>query len=481
MATIRLGRAIRLRRESFGGIAFDAGDGTTVDLDCGAFRILESVLGGVELLVVRNLLVSEGLERPPIHGFDSVVEDLIRLRLVEKTDEVCGDRPLPVYTGLHAWPAVRHLSAPEAVHWAVTYRCNAGCPDCYAAHHRRRTWHELDTPKLLEVVDRIAAWGVFQLAIGGGEPFRHKGLPLIAARARKRGLAVHVTTGLHDAAPDAIEAVLPHLNRLQIGIQYRSVPLAGRDDRQRQLTHAMGSAQRHGVGVGANLVLCKSVLKGFPEIFESLRHAGFKTIVLLRYKPPLSMAQWGNECPSPGEMMGFEEKLTKLMQRNPGTDVRVDCGLSFLQRHLPPVVALRAGIRGCVAGSRIAAIGPDGSMYPCSQLVGHRFRAGNILADDIDDMWRNSAVLGTYRGFRRRKSFLRSLCGRCHSRRMCGGCRALARDAVGGDPGCSESKLLTCPPFPEWLRDRSKPEGGGDHEDIERQKGVSCGPQLDVV
>jgi len=39
------------------------------------------------------------------------------------------------------------------------------------------------------------------------------------------------------------------------------------------------------------------------------------------------------------------------------------------------------GMRGCVAAGKIMVLGPDGSVYPCSQLVSDKNKAGNLLED----------------------------------------------------------------------------------------------------
>ncbi len=81
------------------------------------------------------------------------------------------------------WPIYKHLSAPETVHWAVTYKCGQSCPDCYVARHKRLFTNELDTQDALKLVDKIADSGVFQLAIGGGEPFLRNDLEDIVRSA----------------------------------------------------------------------------------------------------------------------------------------------------------------------------------------------------------------------------------------------------------------------------------------------------------
>ncbi|MBA1334937.1 MAG: hypothetical protein HPY66_0558 [Firmicutes bacterium] len=103
-----------------------------------------------------------------------------------------------------------------------------------------------------------------------------------------------------------------------------------------------------------------------------------------------------------------------------------------------PQTALYSGIRGCVAGERIISVAPDGSVYPCSQLVGNIFYAGNLLNEDFEAIWNRNNIVKKYRDFREKKSFKNGSCGKCQAKAFCGGCRVFAEDAIGSDPGCPE-------------------------------------------
>jgi radical SAM protein with 4Fe4S-binding SPASM domain len=137
----------------------------------------------------------------------------------------------------------------------------------------------------------------------------------------------------------------------------------------------------------------------------------------------------------------MEARIARQTEIHPDLTLRLDCALAFLERHLPAEMARRAGLRGCVAGARIIALGPDGSVYPCSQLVAPRLRAGNLLEADPAQIWRESPVLRKYRNLRAGRSFRQTLCGACLAVERCGGCLALSDNGLGADPGCPEPLL----------------------------------------
>jgi pyrroloquinoline quinone biosynthesis protein E len=436
MKQVRLAECVRTRREPFGGLIYDPRTGTTVELDRGAHRLLELARCGISLDEARAVIRSEGSE--PGFG-DRDMQVVVRM-LGDLGLVVPGEANLVASNNEHAvsrevWPSGPHLSAPEAVHWAITYRCHSGCPDCYTARHRGVD-QEMNTSRALEFIEGIAHWGVFQLAIGGGEPLLRDDLEMLVRRAADRGLSVHVTTSGDLLTRDKMNALCGSLTCLQVGIRHSELLGARPIGQVSRLSEVSGMAREAGVALGANLILCRSVLERFEDAIHVLFNVGFRRITLLRYKPPASLEQWDREAPSGNELSGVEERIDRIVSRHPGLAVRLDCALSFLQRRLSTEVARKHGLRGCVAGSRIIALIPNGSIYPCSQLVDPRFRAGNILEDDPRAIWSGSAVLLGMRSFRAHRGYHRSTCGMCRAVDQCGGCRVFTHEGFGLDPDC---------------------------------------------
>ena len=84
------------------------------------------------------------------------------------------------------------------------------------------------------------------------------------------------------------------------------------------------------------------------------------------------------------------------------------------------------------------ALDPDGSVYPCSQLVSDVNKAGNLLEDNFNDIWYNSKRLKKYRYFRRKRVYRESRCGICKAQKQCGGCRVFSNNTKEEDPGCPD-------------------------------------------
>jgi radical SAM protein with 4Fe4S-binding SPASM domain len=83
----------------------------------------------------------------------------------------------------------------------------------------------------------------------------------------------------------------------------------------------------------------------------------------------------------------------------------------------------------CQAGIRVLSIDPIGNIYPCQSLHKKEFLCGNILHDDLKEIYRESEVL---RNCRRITAETKIICSECDLKYICGGgCKALAYNLYG--------------------------------------------------
>jgi len=90
--------------------------------------------------------------------------------------------------------------------------------------------------------------------------------------------------------------------------------------------------------------------------------------------------------------------------------------------------------RGCLAGIGVLFVGHQGDVFPCGYLP---VKCGNILKEQLSDIWRNSKDLARMRD----STGLEGKCGLCGYKNICGGCRARAYAAAGNymaeEPFCA--------------------------------------------
>ena len=106
--------------------------------------------------------------------------------------------------------------------------------------------------------------------------------------------------------------------------------------------------------------------------------------------------------------------------------------------------SITTGRQYCSIGLDRLYIDEIGDIYPCDLYRPYK-KLGNIMADDISDIWLNSSVLNDFREFKYGKSMphKNTKCGLCGIFSHCrSGCLALAElhggHAYSGDPRCAK-------------------------------------------
>ena len=435
--------SVSYRREPFGGILFHRKRGITLELDREAYRLFELCDG-----CISDVQVKSGLEEEFGRAFRDGTLERVRNRLAALGMILASYEPAVADARVRSetWPDGAHLTAPETVHWAVTYRCDLNCRYCYV--NRDRVKDEMGREEVRRFIDVLKGMGVFQLAIGGGEPFLRPDLPEIVAYAYGRGLVPNVTTnGLH-LSERILSGIKGRIGRLQISFDTEEAL-----DRDRgkgvygEVYSGIGRVRSEGIPFGINLLLTRHTIERVEERITFFAGLGACQVTILRPKPSPLNGTWCTESmPTPEQYQRLREKLTELVDRWPQFSIHVDCALSFLMGDVPSRRLTQRGVHGCSAGQRFLIVLPNGDIYPCSHYVDPEHRVGNVLRDDFTVLWNGSDVLNDFREFRDHADFLKTACGHCTVKRACGGCRILAQKATGDfygpDQGCFYSDEL---------------------------------------
>jgi len=427
--------SISYRREPFGGILFHRERGITLELDREAYRLFEQCDGSVSDIQVKEKLGEEfGREfRPRV--LERVRAQLATLGMIAPSSEpTLGEEHVP----LLAWPDQTHLTAPETVHWAITYRCDLNCPYCYV----KKDWvqDEMGWQETRDFIDVLQRMGVFQLALGGGEPFLREDLPEIVACAYEHGIVPSITTnGLH-LNEGILRRIKGKIGRMQISFDTEKALDQDRGKGvYRKVYAGIQRVRAEGIPFGINLLLTRHTIGRVEERISFLARLGACQVTILRPKPSAVDGAWCMEVmPTTEQYQALKEELDGLVPQFPEMAIHVDCALSFLMRDIPPHKLTRQGVYGCSAGERFLVVLPNGDVYPCSHYVDEAHRVGNVRRDDLVMLWDQAMVLNDFREFRSHPNFLRTACGQCKARKTCGGCRIMAEKTMGDFRGTDE-------------------------------------------
>ncbi len=327
-----------------------------------------------------------------------------------------------------------HLSAPTEVHLVVSKRCSAGCTSCYVDATPQGPALRLDQAKA--ALDRLAALGVFHVALGGGEAMELEYLFELAHYARSKGLVPNLTTsglGLTEAQADAC-TVFGQINVSidGVGEAYRR---ARGFDGYAHAVRALKLLRARCKRVGINFVVSRTSFEAMADVVKLAKSLKLDEVELLRFKPAgRGLATFGDENLTDEQARALFPLVRTLTFRH-RLRLKLDCSFTpMVFWHRPPLAVARFfGVVGCQGGNVLASVMPDGALTGCSF-------GGPTEASIFDGPGVQRAVDSGFQAFRGYAARAPEPCRSCEYLSLCnGGCRVVSKAAGDWwqpDPGC---------------------------------------------
>lgn len=330
------------------------------------------------------------------------------------------------------------VPALRLVAWETTRNCNLSCVHCRASATCGPYTGEMDTAAALRLLDQVARVGQPIVILTGGEPLLREDIYDIAAYGTEKGLRMVM-------APNGTLITPSVASRLvRAGIKRISVSLDGATasshDRFRGVSGAfegalkgIENARAAGIEFQINTTVTRTNLDQIPEILAlaeqlgAVAHHIFLLVPTGRGKYIVDQAIDARQYEQTLNWFYDQRDKTRLQlkatcaphyHRILRQRAKADGQTVTFQTH-----GLDAVTRGCLAGSGFCFVSHRGIVQPCGFLD---LNCGDVTRNDFGDIWRDSPHFKTLRDPNR----LKGKCGICEYRRVCGGCRARAYEAV---------------------------------------------------
>jgi mycofactocin biosynthetic radical S-adenosylmethionine protein MftC len=320
------------------------------------------------------------------------------------------------------------------VTWEITLKCNLRCAHCLSDAGKALE-DELSTEECRRLIDQWAALKVFQVNIGGGEPFAREDFLDLLQHAHEKGLVTCVSTnGL--LVDRGLAKRLAELKML-----YLQVSLDGATEEvndairgsgtYRKILNAMECLAAEGVPFSINTVLTRSSYPQLDTLRAMAKEYGAELRVS-RFRPSGRGKQSKVELgPEKDQLEAFAEWLE--------LHDRVRTGDSFFC--LTSERRRRKGLDMCGAAKLTCCVSPSGKIYPCAFLQEEAFLCGEVRSQTFKEIWDQASVLAQFRRLKVQS------CSKCFRFESCrGGCPAVAyhtyHDISLPDPECLVNLMM---------------------------------------
>lgn len=327
---------------------------------------------------------------------------------------------------------LKYLRTPLTINWSLSYSCNFSCSHCYS---RGANVSEISTENIKKVVDKISAAKIPFINFGGGEPLLIRDLMEITKYAVASKLKVSMNSNGYLLNADNARAI-KEAGFTSCGISIDSAK-AQVHDKFRNMSGsfekailALKNLRDAGVKTTMSSVISKINYKEFQGLADIAKKYGVAQLFLHNFKCTGKGFENMDEFDlPPNQWKEFYEEALNFKKSQNEIDISFD----------DPVMALIDGfdrdslVKGSTCGKVSLHIRPNGDITPCGFID---IVIGNILKDDLKDIWNNSEVLN-----KMRNKTPQGKCTNCASYEECvGGCTARALALTGDinspDPHC---------------------------------------------
>jgi PqqA peptide cyclase len=324
----------------------------------------------------------------------------------------------------HIYSPLRSFAAPESIHIDITTVCPLKCPQCYKEYNQHR---EMSYETFSNIIEEASSMGVFQIAIGGGEPLLVKRVGDYVQLVRSKGMACTITTSGYGLTLELLSKLKKAgINHIQVSLNgsTEDIHSHSREGFEEALS-ALQLLSEGSIPFGINWVARMDNVYDFKNIITLAKRLRCDNINLLRYKP--SPMEDYNKVALTKEAY---ELLVEEIKNIPGINLKVDSAFSNLlcQIHKGKVSPLNCG---CGAGRRFMIVDAFGRFKPCSHM--------SAVSEDrnLASYWQDSEDLLL---LRQGEENIKGQCQSCSYIKACRGCRAICeslyKDINAGEINC---------------------------------------------
>ncbi len=272
------------------------------------------------------------------------------------------------------------LGIPLSVQVDVTYRCNERCVHCYLDHNDHG---EMTTAEIKDLLDQLAAAGVFFLVFSGGEVFLRRDFFELLEYARSLLFSVKVKTNavmIRENEADRLAEL--GLDGVQISVY------SHRPEVHDGITKLPGSLKRTLAGArllcerGVKVIFANVLMRQNADDYPAVRSLALEMGAEFTIDPTITPMMDGKRG-----VLALNIREAELQQVF-HDETLVGSAEEFCAPPSGPLEEQDASMTlPCSAGHTACYVSPYGDVYPCVQFP---LPTGNVRQQKFIDIWRDS-------------------------------------------------------------------------------------------
>ena len=293
------------------------------------------------------------------------------------------------------------LDGPELLDVSITNYCERGCDFCY--RNSSKAGKHISIADYRHILHQAKGAGVFQIALGGGNPNQHPQFADILKITSEAGIVPSYTTNGDGLTDEILKATKQYCGAMALSVY---PPLRLLEERVKKISN-------YGIRLNLHIILSSAVIGKATEwlLNPPIWMKYINALIFLNYKP-INRRFKG--------VKASKTQLKQFFEAVKGSQIKIgfdSCSISGILKWLD---SPKEFLEACEAARFSAFISEDLMMYPCSFMVNTKMR-GDLKKESLLDIWRNNEH---FKAMRQPK--LRNDCINCCFKVDCkGGCNFL--------------------------------------------------------
>lgn len=283
-------------------------------------------------------------------------------------DEVKG---LTIRTGSKGKNPFWKSNGPELLDISITNYCERKCNFCYRKSGTEGSFMSIELYE--KIMQEAQKMGVFQVALGGGNPNQHPDFISFLKMTRNYGIVPSYTTNGQGMNDEIYEATKKYAGAVAVSWYAPYI----------EAKQVISNCNMHGIPVNIHFVLDADNIGEANKLLKDECIENVNAIIFLTYKPVGNKKR--NVLYNGKDLNDFLDEILMYDKCKIGFD---SCMISHLTYHVDKIDP--RSIDYCEAGRFSAFISETGEMYPCSFMCGAGAKGNCIQNSGLEKIWQTS-------------------------------------------------------------------------------------------